>query len=174
MYYYYKNKQGFSLIELLVAISIIGILSILALPSFLASNINNQLASQVNQLNNIFSFARSEAYRLNSTVSVCATTNGIACNSSNFSNGTIIFNNPATNGLLNTNQILKVYDFWAGKNKGVITTTDGTGTFTFRGNSSAIVSGSILICSPGYNSFTLTINPIGSIHSVNNIGDGGC
>ncbi len=56
-----RKKQGFTLIELLISLAILGILSTVALPSFVEHLKYNRLVSNTNQLQSVFKFARSEA-----------------------------------------------------------------------------------------------------------------
>lgn len=168
------KKNGFSLVEILVTMSIISILLVVAVPSFKSSKINNALQSEVTQVNSAFALARNEAYRRNNYVSICATTDGATCNSSDFKNGMIIFSNPNKAGLSGNDQIIKVYDKWSGNDKGKIVVSDGSTLFTFNGTPEALSSGSVLICYPGYNSFKLEVNSSGSLKTIKNTGDGGC
>lgn len=53
--------QGYTIMELVVVLAMVGILAIVALPSFSQQIKNGLLTSNVNQLHSIFKFARSEA-----------------------------------------------------------------------------------------------------------------
>jgi type IV fimbrial biogenesis protein FimT len=77
------NKQGFTLVELLVTLAIASILFTVALPSFQtitsASNTDNTTA----RMANIFAYARSEAVSRAERITVCASTDGVTCNALN-------------------------------------------------------------------------------------------
>ncbi len=64
-------SRGFTLMELMVAVSVLGILTAVAVPSFTNMINTNRLASQSNELLSAFQFARMEAIRTNSTVTFC-------------------------------------------------------------------------------------------------------
>ena len=67
-----KNRQpGFTVVELLVAIAIVGILAAIAAPSFIGVVNTSRLASNANELLSIIQYARSEAVRSNSRVIFC-------------------------------------------------------------------------------------------------------
>lgn len=168
------KEKGFTLVEVLVTMTMIGVLLVMAVPSFKSTKINNSLIAETNQLNSAFALARNEAYRRNNYVSVCASNNGSSCSGNNFATGMIIFNNPDKAGLSNNNQIIKVFDNWSGNDKGKITVDDGSTIFTFNGVPETLSGGSILVCYPGYNSYTLNVNASGSLKMTNNTGDGGC
>lgn len=70
---------GFSLVELMVALSVLAVLITLAVPSLTAVINNNRLAAQANEVVTSLQLARSEAVRLNQTVTVCRTTDGVTC-----------------------------------------------------------------------------------------------
>ncbi|WP_404343588.1 GspH/FimT family pseudopilin [Pseudoalteromonas mariniglutinosa] len=60
--------RGFSLIELLVVISIISLLTLVATPSFSSFIKRDRIVSNANQLHSLYKFARSEAIKREQTV----------------------------------------------------------------------------------------------------------
>lgn len=79
-----KNKySGFTLVELLVTIALMGIMAAFAIPSMNSFVANARLNNRVEQLANLFRFAKAEAVRLNAPVVVC----GVTIRSDGRSNG---------------------------------------------------------------------------------------
>ena len=88
-----KKNTGFTLLELMVAVLIIGILFSVAAPSFRAFIQGGQLISATNELLAAFHVARSEAIKLNSRVTICQSTDGKTCDSTtgDWTTGWIVF-----------------------------------------------------------------------------------
>lgn len=85
-----RCQRGFSLIELLVAISILGILSAIALPSFSEALLSNKLRSYANNLVASAHLARSEAIKSNSVVTLCVSSDGASCAAGGWEQGWIV------------------------------------------------------------------------------------
>lgn len=65
------NHSGFTMIELLITISVAGILLALSIPSFREMTLNNQRAARTNELVRDLVFARSQAVALQRSVVIC-------------------------------------------------------------------------------------------------------
>ena len=78
--YQQKLAQGFTLIELMVTISILAILITIALPDLRTFLISSKLSSNVNEFVGLLNLARSEAISRNQNVLVCAVDTASATN----------------------------------------------------------------------------------------------
>jgi len=112
----YQKKQkataGFTLIELMVTISVAAILLSIAIPGFKQLSTRNRITTYTNDFIASINYARSEAVRLGSPVSICKSSDGTSCSGS-WSDGWIIFKNPAGHNpasVDSTNQILKKHE----------------------------------------------------------------
>lgn len=77
--YAMKKYQGLTLIELLITIVIVGVLLMVALPSFSAMIKDNRLITAINQVSTLTAFARSEAIKRNNDVTMCRSANNSSC-----------------------------------------------------------------------------------------------
>jgi type IV fimbrial biogenesis protein FimT len=72
-------SRGFTLIELMVAIMVLGILLGVAVPSFRDAALSSRLTAYANDLVASAQIARSEAIKRNAPVTLCASAVGAAC-----------------------------------------------------------------------------------------------
>jgi type IV fimbrial biogenesis protein FimT len=90
-----KNQQtGFTLYELMVTITVIGVILSIGIPSFSEFTQNSRLAGTSNDLLSSFQVARSEAARSKSNITICASDNSLDANANcggTFNDGWIIF-----------------------------------------------------------------------------------
>ncbi|GAB4392399.1 MAG: GspH/FimT family pseudopilin [Gammaproteobacteria bacterium] len=95
--------KGFTLIELMITLSIAAILLVLAAPSFETIIQNNRAVTLTNNFVTSLQLARGEAIKRGQTVSVCAasTTTQTACgNATHWNNGWIVFVDDNNDGVI--------------------------------------------------------------------------
>lgn len=87
------RSDGFTMMELLIAIAVLVILGTLAVPSFIQTIQNNRISGQANELVASTQLARSEAIKRGVEVRVCSSDDGASC-SGGFADGWIVIADP--------------------------------------------------------------------------------
>jgi len=109
-----KVSAGFTLLELMVVITIVAILMALGVPSYRYVTNSNRVSAEVNALLGDLQFARSEAIKEGTTVTVCPTANPTAtlpvCDaaSSEWDQGWIVTSPTVTPNVLRVQQAFAV------------------------------------------------------------------
>jgi type IV fimbrial biogenesis protein FimT len=86
------GSTGVTLIELMVTLTVLGVLTAVALPSFSDAFLSNRLASFSNSFVASAQLARSEAIKRNASVKMCRSSTGTSCaTSGGWQQGWIIF-----------------------------------------------------------------------------------
>jgi type IV fimbrial biogenesis protein FimT len=104
------NHHGFTLLELMTALAVLGVLVALAAPSFKQFSANSRIAATANSLANALAVARTEALRQSMPVAICASSDAQTCklgNRNDWSTGWIVFtDNSGTTGVLDSTDTL--------------------------------------------------------------------
>ena len=106
------DNQGFSLLELMVALAVVAILVTVGLPGFAAMTRQNCTVTSANAMLSVLIAARSEALKRDRSVSLCKTVDGSACSTvadSGWDRGYLIYLDDNGNGRHDaTEPLLKV------------------------------------------------------------------
>ncbi|MFI4866242.1 MAG: GspH/FimT family pseudopilin [Steroidobacterales bacterium] len=126
-------SSGFTMIELVTVIAIVGILMAIGVPSFKYVTTANRISAEVNGLLGDMQFARAEAIKEGHTVVVCVSTNLTTCNGTNtWQSGWIICSDANNDGTCDAGDpILRVQKPFAVSNS--------TDTFVASGGTSALL-----------------------------------
>lgn len=131
-----RKNSGFTLIELMVTLSVAGILLSIAVPSFSTMTKRNRVTTQQNDLMGDLMLARMEAVKRSRTVSLCsANVAGTACsgNAGDWHQGWLIYVNSTGSGVYDNakDTLLRVHD--ALKGGSTLSYDASTLTFSSRG-----------------------------------------
>ena len=88
------SQKGFTLYELMITLTIVGMVMAIGVPNMLAYSQNSRMTGTANDLHAAFHFARSEASRAKTFITICASANSMdaspTCNG-NWEDGYIVF-----------------------------------------------------------------------------------
>ena len=73
-----STQTGFTLYELLITVTIVGIVLALGVPNMQAFNQNGRMTGAANDLHSAFHLARAESSRAKTNITVCASANALA------------------------------------------------------------------------------------------------
>lgn len=111
------KSRGFTLIELMVTISVLAILVTIGMPSLQTFIQNSRLQSQSASLMGDLNYARAEAVRLGSPVAVCASADGATCSGAlTWETGWLVFNDINTNNAVDAGELLRAAPALGGGN----------------------------------------------------------
>lgn len=105
-----KKMNGFTLVELMTALVLAGILMTIAIPSFTSVIRANRLLTQTNDFVTTLNFARSEAVKRGINVIICRSADGATCaGSGGWEQGWLIFVDNDNSTTLDAGELLRVF-----------------------------------------------------------------
>jgi type IV fimbrial biogenesis protein FimT len=102
-----RQQAGFTLIELMVTITLLGVLMAIAVPSFRDAAVGNRLSSVANAFVSSSHLARGEAIKRNADIKMCRSSDGVNCAAAGgWDVGWIVFNDADADNVLDTAETL--------------------------------------------------------------------
>lgn len=157
-----KKNTGFTLLELLITVTLVSIVMAIGVPSMRDFVKNDRLSTQINTLVGHLAYARSEAVLRHVPVIICASSTLTSCNSNDWAEGWIIFVDDDSNGDLSAGEdLLRQHQALSGGNTlvssaGSVVTYDergfapnSTGSFSLCDDRGATYMKSITISNTG-------------------------
>lgn len=138
-----KKYSGFTLVELMVVVAIVGLLMAFGIPAMETYIKNDRLSTQINTLVGHLAYARSEAVTRSQPVALCVSDDMVSCSGSNWAEGWMIFvDSDGDSKFVDGEDVLRVKQALTGNNTLTSTFADiyiydkrgfsatGTGTFS--------------------------------------------
>lgn len=106
-----NRQNGFTVIELMIAVVITALLLTIGVPSFSNTIEQNKLSTEINSLISSLQYARSESVKTGKRITLCRSDDGIDCGATGYEEGWIVFEDDVSaDGDLDTGErILKVH-----------------------------------------------------------------
>jgi type IV fimbrial biogenesis protein FimT len=145
-----KNlNSGFTLLELLIVISIVGVLLVAVVPTL--SNVidGNKVSAESRKMMSTIAFSRSEAVKRNTFVTVCKSSNATSCETgtdADWHDGWLVFADINNDGALDSGE--EVVKRINSTSAGVVINAGSTiaNRFTYRPTGSISNAGSFVVC----------------------------
>jgi len=100
-----NGSRGFTLIELMVTIAVLAIVVTIGVPSFRNIIVSNSVAFDRDEFFTLVTFARSEAIKRGTAITICKSSNGTSCDDSlGWNGGWLAFHDANANGTMDSGE----------------------------------------------------------------------
>ena len=175
----YSHARGFTLMQLIITIAIVGVLTRLAVPLFQYVTTTNRIANEINGLLGDLEFARSSAVTQGTSVTVCVSANPTAatpsCSSGalsapSWTTGWIVYTGTSATTVTAGN-LLRAQSAFTGTDTFVASNTAYAVTFNREGYANGLATGGVLYTlknTPANNRFTrcLVLTIAGEVSTI--------
>lgn len=159
--------KGFTLIELMVALVILGILIAAGVPGMRALLDNMSARSTTNQLANSLNYARGQAVARLVNVSVCPSSTGMSCQA-DWSDGWVVFLDNNQNGAYDAvgDEIIRVEDISQRNANLAIGGNGGSAVINFDnlGENTSTANATVTITVGGANPKNIRVSTVGAVN----------
>ncbi len=157
---------GFSMIELMITLSIFAILAGIAMPSFSSLMTKYRLSNENTALMLDFVFARGEAVNRSTRITVCQSTNGTSCTGGGWGTGRIAFIDSGAIGTVDAgDQILRVSEAIA---NGDTMNPAAPANISYDSTGTPNNNLTVVTCKSGYTGAKVIVYPTGRIRADTN------
>jgi type IV fimbrial biogenesis protein FimT len=140
-----ERNRGLTLLELIISISIVAILGMVAVPSFVNLRQDSERAAAVNRFVHALYLARSESIKRGAIVSICKSADGRNCShGADWNGGWMVFSNDDRDDLPDRDaneDILSVYEGWPAGH-----ISSNRSAYSFRPYQQSVVNGTLVFC----------------------------
>ncbi len=156
-------QTGFTLLELMIALSVLGVLLVLAGPGLANFVAESRLSGSSRDLVVDFALARNEAVMRRQRVTVCTSTDAATCDNASWNDGRIVFIDNGTVGDVDGGDL--ILSTTPALASSIVTTPIGAaGAFflSFTQSGRLAAPGRIQVCSPGHERRVVNIHASGA------------
>lgn len=120
-----QSNRGFTLLELIITLSVIVLLVTVALPNFQDILQRNRVTSKINEILTAINAARNEAVTGGVVAGMCPSLDGVSCETSRWDAGWIVWVDQNANSAFDANEVVRVNNLAAADSDGQIQVFSG-------------------------------------------------